>query len=612
MAARKRPAKRKKSDSDAKAPQSANFVSKYVYVLILLSSLAVFGQSLGFGLVYCDDYEIIVRDAERLEEGGGLTAELTTGYMTTDYYRPVVNVSFLLNSAIGGRNEFVYHLTNLLLHIVSSCLMFVLLKRLGIVPSAAAMGALIFSVHPMFANAIAWIVGRNDLLFGLFGMLSFIYLIKFAEDKKPLNLIVHAAAFLLAAFSKETALLLPLVFASYVMFVLKENLFRGKFLFLLGTWILVDVFWLFMRSISDLGENINRIGVDVFLMNLRVVPEFIGKFFVPADLSVLPTYNLLNTFLGLIVIALIIYAMIRIKDKNRALVLLGALWFLVLTLPGTFVSLHNAHEWNEYLECRAYLPAAGLLIMFLGLLPAGMFQNRLTVRLAYVLLLIFAILAIAETAKYRDEIAFYESAVADSPGRARMHDILARKYLLHDEYQKAEEQFVKSYESNPDNWQYAYNTGAHFFNTKQYQKALPYMKAAVEKNDTNKSAHIILSDVFYNLLRFDDAINILSKTLDKWPGHPDALFSMTGVYINKKEYDTALRYADSLIAYNLKKDELFKLLYNWGLHFLKKDEIGTASKFLKKAEEVKPNDKRPREALKKFFSEKPDKLTGLD
>lgn len=80
------------------------------------------------------------------------------------YYRPVTTTSYLLDYTMWGLRPFGYHLTNVLLHAACTAMVALILLRLGIGLSASAIAALLFAVHPIHTENVAWIAGRTDLL----------------------------------------------------------------------------------------------------------------------------------------------------------------------------------------------------------------------------------------------------------------------------------------------------------------------------------------------------------------------------------------------------------------------------------------------------------------
>jgi len=128
-------------------------------------------------------------------------------------YRPLTTLSFAVNYAIAGRNPVTYHLVNVLLHALNSALVVLLLQRLLRIRTAALIGGLIFALHPVRAEAVAWISGRAELLAAFFFFLAWLlhhrgrHVTAFSSQPRVLSGIALFAALL----SKENALVFPFV-----------------------------------------------------------------------------------------------------------------------------------------------------------------------------------------------------------------------------------------------------------------------------------------------------------------------------------------------------------------------------------------------------------------
>ena len=143
----------------------------------------------------------------------GMTSVLTTGWEGLvgrgGYYRPVVGLLFHLDYLIGGFDPTVYHISNVVIHAICTCLVFVFALRLGIVHPAACGGALMFFVLPIHTDSVFWIVGRTDSICALFYLGALILFVACLEQGRVGTLIGFAVFSLLALFSKEMALSLP-------------------------------------------------------------------------------------------------------------------------------------------------------------------------------------------------------------------------------------------------------------------------------------------------------------------------------------------------------------------------------------------------------------------
>ena len=130
---------------------------------------------------------------------------------TYDYFRPLLTLSFELDKYVGGLQETFMHFVNVLLHSINVLLVYLLALRFckldqqkaGWIPFTAAA---LFAVHPINSEAVNWIMGRTDILAGVFVFLSLIFLIRAFEKQSNLWLIGSALTFFLGALCKETAL----------------------------------------------------------------------------------------------------------------------------------------------------------------------------------------------------------------------------------------------------------------------------------------------------------------------------------------------------------------------------------------------------------------------
>ncbi len=189
--------------------------------IILALSLLVFCNTLGNELVW-DDQVVIAKNplvASLDVRGIFSTAYWYPDPKLTDLYRPVTVLSFAFNHKIGGVAPFIYHLTNVILHALNSVLAFLLLRRLTRNRSLSLAAALIFALHPIHSEAVAWVSGRAELL-ACFFMLSAWWVSLTDASAGPsqargsafLRWVAAAVLYLLALLSKESALVfLPVV-----------------------------------------------------------------------------------------------------------------------------------------------------------------------------------------------------------------------------------------------------------------------------------------------------------------------------------------------------------------------------------------------------------------
>jgi len=122
-----------------------------LFLVVPLVAVALYLPTLGFGLVF-DDRSLIAPDGPVALGNGTLP------------YRPLRYLSLLLDHHLGGGHPGVYHATNVFLHAFACLLAVAIGRRLGLRPLVAALAVLMFAVHPLAVEVVAYVAGRRDLL----------------------------------------------------------------------------------------------------------------------------------------------------------------------------------------------------------------------------------------------------------------------------------------------------------------------------------------------------------------------------------------------------------------------------------------------------------------
>ncbi len=134
------------------------------------------------------------------------------------FYRPFVSLTYLLDHFIWKENPLGFHLTNIFLHVLVSVLVY---KTIGFILQnriAAFIGAILFAVHPIHSESVAFIAARTDPLLTFFYLLSFLFYMQSRKVEIPRRAYLTGLSiifFMFALFSKEMAITLPLVLMAF-------------------------------------------------------------------------------------------------------------------------------------------------------------------------------------------------------------------------------------------------------------------------------------------------------------------------------------------------------------------------------------------------------------
>src|SRR5208283_1520047 len=185
--------------------------------LTLLAFLAVaaalpYSNTLRNGFVFDDDMQVVhnpyIRNFHYLAKIFTTQSASHFGVDMANYYRPLMNVGYLLCYQVFGPHPFGFHLVNVVLHAAVVCAVFLLTKRMFQNRNLALMAAVLFAIHPIHSEAVAWIAASADMELSLFYLLTFWFFLAGARPGGGFSYLAQlamAGSFVLAIFSKEPA-----------------------------------------------------------------------------------------------------------------------------------------------------------------------------------------------------------------------------------------------------------------------------------------------------------------------------------------------------------------------------------------------------------------------
>jgi protein O-mannosyl-transferase len=211
-------AKVQASDTSAvqDAPDETVRLGPWSMMLVLLLAATVYVNTLGYQFIWDDTLMVVqnqvLRDLRNLPEF--LRADFTTltsGAIEGHYYRPTLAATLALDATLWGLNPTGFHLTNILLHVAVTFLVSRLVLAMGATRNVAVLAALIFAIHPVHVEAVAFVSARSDLLPSI-AVLACLLAYR-RSDRPGRGRIVWGMAALslqaLALLSKESAVILP-------------------------------------------------------------------------------------------------------------------------------------------------------------------------------------------------------------------------------------------------------------------------------------------------------------------------------------------------------------------------------------------------------------------
>jgi protein O-mannosyl-transferase len=287
---------------------------------IFLAGFLLYIKSVGFGFTDLDDRILIIEYQPLIGKISNLPSLFKRGVFneTQDYYyRPVLMLSLMLDAQMAGISPKFYHFVNIVLHLVSAGLFYLLLIKLKLRKTSAFLLALIFVVHPVLVQAIVWIPGRNDSLLAVFGLLSILYFIKYIEDKKVFHLLLHFFFLMISLLTKETAIGIPIICIVYFFVLNRQKKSISTWIYLIAAWFASIISWYMVRSLYTISKSGILIGmISGPYEKFRVFMGYFGKIFFPFNLSVFPIAEDTTIACGLSAFVLLTGLIYFSKDKD--------------------------------------------------------------------------------------------------------------------------------------------------------------------------------------------------------------------------------------------------------------------------------------------------------
>ena len=519
-------------------------------VIIGLFAFLLYVRAVSFNYVYNDDNLFILDEPYRTFHshlsniGRAFTQGLTSG---GSYYRPILSISWIIDSQIGGTKPLIYHLSNVIYHVIGSIMVFWALYKLNYSKMFSLIFGLLFAAHPILTPAACWISGRNDSLLAIFGLLSVISFksyLEASEKRKWLKYFLHLLAFALTVYTKEVGVFFMFVGAAYIYIYHKNKLLSGKNITLYIGWFVVALIWFIMRQ-KALAHNPSpeTIGMEAFVANYPSFIAVLGKMLIPLKMVALSSYESLSITAGIIVIIGLIIVMIFKKESRKGIVF-GFLFYMFFIGPTLFVRLPGAGDYFDYVEHRSYLPLFGFLIMLIEVLKSFNiqfdFKKPIPLVIGVIVVLAFTVKTFAYQSVFDNRFDFWRNTMKIYPHKGRSYFDLGKAYMDIDSLDKAEKLYYEGLKLSPTYKGFYVDLSVLYIKRGNYIKSeeMSRKALAIDPNDMNASLNI--AQALSSQGRFAEAIPYFKKAEPANRNKPEMYISMGVAYFNLRQLNEAV------------------------------------------------------------------------
>jgi len=530
-------------------------------VVIIIAGLLVFYPALSGDWLWDDG--LYITGNPLLHEPGRLWKAWFVPGSFLEYY-PIEQTAQWIEWKLWGGETFGYHLTNVILHLISALLVWRLLDKFGL--RWAWLGGLLFVVHPMNVESVAYISEfKNALCLPPF-LLALCAYIDFEENKRPRDYLLALALFLVAMLCKITMMTFPFVILLYAWWKRKRigwaDLCHAAPFLLISLVLGATTLWagrhfeqLYPSHPAALptGDFFSRLALSA-----QVISYYFGNCLWPVQpLPMYPRWSAeplsLLSFLPWFIWIGVAVALWRARANGSRAALLGLGFFWITLLPFSGLVIISYMNFTWVMDHFLYIPMIGLI----GLVIAALEQirNRLPVRFRPALIAVISVVMLLlanrsqdYAAVWTDRASLWTYTLAHNPQAWLAHYNLGNDLQSQGNYDEAIDQYQQAIKLNPGyNWAYN-NLGlalGHF--PDRLPEAISEYRIALQLQPDSAEAH-----------------NNLATALLQLPDHePEAI----------SEYQAALQ----------AKPDFIEAKYNLGLVLAK---IGHASEARTQFEEI--------------------------
>lgn len=519
----------------------------YAVLLLVAVTFAVYYNSLHNAFLFDDLHTIVETQSLGKSYGGfGQFAQLYALSQWKAVYRPVRSASYAFDYAFSGLDPWGYHLSNIAYHALSAIAVFLIARTLFTRTGLALFAAILFAVHPVQTESVAYVSGRRDVLSGLFVLWGFYAFLLYRHTARTRYLAGTLLLYPLAYFSKESGIVLPMLCFTYdvigriqvkgsgvslpplrEIWTSARSAIREATLFYLPVMVLAAglVFYVLflMRGTwveSYYGGSLWFTGLTMARVFVYYITLLIAPITLNADYSfnafpVTTSWTDPNAWMAVLVLGALGSGCLSLL-KSRPLIAFGGIWFFVALLPVSQIIPHHEMMAEHFL----YVPSVGFILTTTALLAPLVDRPQVASTLygtAAVVLLLLSLRTVWRNADWKDDLTLWSKTVQTAPQAARARNNLGTAYLRRGQFVLAEEQLGTALRIKPDFATAHGNLGKLYLDRGDVQQAERQLQEAIRLKEDEVIPRLWLGAALVRMGRVAEAEQQFRTVLGRPP-----------------------------------------------------------------------------------------------
>lgn len=574
-----------------------------------------------------DDHKLITRNPLIIQGKHVPVKDLLLKNFHSPHFKPLVLMSWNLEYRLSGIEPKIFHLNNLLLHVCNVLLVY----SIGVMFAGMMAGnrrirygswlyrrlpfvvAMLFALHPLHVETVAWACGRKDLLYALFYLISILCYLKYTDKGKPVMIILSAFMYLLVIGSKSMGITLPAVLflidkvsgrrlsfrilyekslhLAVLLFAFYAYGLTGSFNFYatgLTAGIVNQGFGSYPEHLADLPSGYVRI----LIISTRIL-LWIKHILIPAGLSPLYSEKILldksdyQIHFNIVFMAGLILSILLLRKKVPALVP-GFLFFIITLSPALSIAERGM---GVFIPDRyTYLPLIGILVPPITIITGYLYRKNKLRPLAYLLvvsvIICFSLTSYRLCTRWHDTETLWSYVLERHPEEAAAWNARGTFYHEKGDTIRALHDYNMAIAMDPT-FYWAYNSRAKIYSRLgQLDEALRDFLLITRVDPWFTEAFTNLGAVYGLKGQYQLSLTALNRAHRLKPSDPDVLLNRGVTFFHLNDYENCIRDLNSYL--HLRPDNA-EVINTVGVCYLRLGQVDDAVIKFNQALVMKPN-----------------------
>ncbi len=512
-------------------------------IIIFVACVFAYFNSLSGDFVWDDN--LLIKDNYFIQNISNITKVFTIDFWEASlkaqkgaFYRPVVTASLMIDHLFYKNNPIGYHLTNIILHILTSimvlhvCLYFFSL-------TSATLAALVFAVHPIHTESVAFISGRTDICAALFLLISLYFFILTVNSVDIRFSFFSGLFFLLALLCKEAAVagavMILFLWGYFKMFrTRKYSYYIVDLIRKTLPYVLALIIYIFMRKAVYSGpvKYYHEYPAGSALYTFLTMPKiwfcYVMKLFYPVNLSVDYAPEVITKLFSpyflfpCLFFAVLIGVAIWCYFTEKRLFTFVILWFVMTILPASNIIPIGILMADRFL----YIPSFAFAFLAGYIYDKYYFDlnesaKRIMAYSFFIILALFLVLTVRRNFDWKDNQRLWLKTAKTTPASFRAHGSMATMYMEKNMLDDALREAKLAAIYRPGDPRNMGNIGVIYMTMGNYDSAIDYFEKSIALDPADFRTYANLYLIYNEQKKYDLAFNALDKATQLSPNNID-------------------------------------------------------------------------------------------